>query len=76
MNHLSLNNIKMDPELLNPDYQVQLKIIGSSWSKTFKSTSGVYLYIFSYLPGWTLFHKIAVLNKTLRDSLPRAGILD
>ena len=30
----------------------------------------------SYLPGATLFHKIALLNKEIRKELPDAALLD
>jgi len=31
---------------------------------------------FSYLTGCDLFHKIAVTNKAMRESLPNSGLLD
>jgi hypothetical protein len=34
------------------------------------------LLSFSYLDGATLYHKIALLNKEMRASLPNAGLLD
>jgi len=32
--------------------------------------------VFSYLSGCDLFHKIALLNKSYREKLPSAGLLD
>jgi hypothetical protein len=34
------------------------------------------LLTFSYLDGSTLYHKIALLNKEMRASLPNSGLLD
>jgi len=36
----------------------------------------VKLIVLSYLPAYTLFHKIAILNKLTRDELPNWKILD
>ena len=32
--------------------------------------------VFAYLPGATLFHRIALLNKKVREELPKAAMLD
>ena len=32
--------------------------------------------MFSFLPGNVIFHKIAVLNRNLREELPKSGLLD
>jgi hypothetical protein len=34
------------------------------------------LIVFSYLTGADLYHKIALLNKSTRESLPKSGLLD
>ena len=39
-------------------------------------TKNTRLLIFSYLDGTTLYHKIALINKETRASLPDSGLLD
>lgn len=39
-------------------------------------TKNVRLLTFSYLDGSTLYHKIALIDKETRASLPNAGLLD
>ncbi len=34
------------------------------------------LFVFSYLTGADLYHKIALLNKSIRMALPQSGLLD
>jgi hypothetical protein len=34
------------------------------------------LIIFSYLSGADLYHKVSLLNKGIRHSLPKAGLMD
>ena len=41
-----------------------------------KDKKDILLTIFSFLPGCTLFHKIATTSKTVRSKLPNAGLLD
>lgn len=45
-------------------------------SNAFLEHKDIRLKIFAYLDGAKLYHKIAVLDKTTRVSLPTAGILD
>ncbi len=42
----------------------------------YPGSSDLFLLTFSYLHGFELFHKIAVLNRKIRESLPHAGLLD
>ena len=34
------------------------------------------LKTFSYLPGCDLFHKVALTSKSIRQKLPKSGLLD
>jgi hypothetical protein len=47
-----------------------------STEATKKATKYTRLLMFSYLPGNVLFHKIALLTKEVRKSLPNSGLLD
>ncbi len=42
----------------------------------YPGSSDLFLLTFSYLDGFELFHKIAVLSKKIQESLPGAGLLD
>lgn len=42
----------------------------------FLLSKGLKLTVLSYLPGYTLFHKIALLNKETRLKLPECKLLD
>lgn len=45
-------------------------------AKAFLEHKGLRLVVFSYLTGADLYHKVALLNKVIRVSLPEAGLLD
>ena len=49
------------------------EIFAEQYYKTHKELR---LVTFSYLSGSDLYHKIGLLDKTIRDSLPKAGLLD
>jgi hypothetical protein len=38
--------------------------------------NGIRKLILSYLAGWDLFHKISLLSKSMRDDLPKSGLLE
>ena len=42
----------------------------------FPNSNHLRLQTFSYLAGCALFHKIAVLNKSIRINLPKSALLD
>ena len=42
----------------------------------YKTHKELRLVTFSFLSGSDLYHKIALLSKTIRESLPKAGLLD
>jgi hypothetical protein len=44
--------------------------------KYYKAHKDLRLVTFSYLSGSDLYHKIGLLDKTIRESLPKAGLLD
>ena len=41
-----------------------------------KYPDGIQKLIFNYFPGWDLFHKVSVLSRSLREDLPRSGLLE
>ena len=43
---------------------------------TFRKNKNLRLLTFSFLSGSELYHKIALLNKMTRESLPESGLLD
>ena len=42
----------------------------------FLATENFKLMVFAYLPGQTIFHKVALMNQRIRDLLPNAALLD
>ena len=42
---------------------------------TFPLDSLLMYYVFSFLEGDDLFHRISILNKKIRETLPKAGLL-
>jgi hypothetical protein len=44
--------------------------------QSFSDSQYLELLVYSYLPACSIFHKIAVLSKKHRDSLPKAALLD
>ncbi len=58
-----ISTLQVQPEANEPD-------------TVFPASKDLRLLIFSFLPGCDLFHKIAVLNKNIRKSLPYSDLLD
>jgi len=44
--------------------------------KSYPPIFDLQLLTLSFLPGYFLFHKAALLNKNMRNKLPKAGLLD
>lgn len=54
----------------------QIQIEFKSDVVVYPGSNDLFLFTFSYLHGFELFHKIAVTSKKIRKSLPGAGLLD
>ena len=59
-------------EIMDPPEVSQI----STMVVSYPESTDLRLLTFSYLPGWDLFHKLAVTCKSIRALLPDSGLLD
>jgi hypothetical protein len=48
----------------------------NAYAQSYTDSRDLRLLTFSFLPGYDLFHKIALTSKSIREQLPKSGLLD